>query len=1077
MAEKHIFIGLGGSGVSTLSMLKYKIYERTKATALRTRLEEMQATYRFMFLDTDSRDVNHFNELYRNVYEGGRIDFINDSELMNLGNLNPYMIYRSAKMGMQKKENRRILEACPETVADNMENRNLSFGAGALRLKSRVAFATKVDDFYQMLLNNINSLNVADENNEANVIHYWVVASSNGGTGSGTVNDVLYLVNMLHKVHVEPGNPKVGLILYMPRFYINVNSKNVEKYSRNAFAVFNELTTIQSWSHDAERNRLFHRLAAVTDTTIINEELTYRPFEFCIPVDFNTDSNNNMGDQLSMYSNVSELLYYIHSGQGASGFKSFLDNNEDGERPNDDEFFLIPMGYMAIRKPDEEFENYMKLRLKYELLRYGVIGSPLSSNDERKRIMMSLFNSVVKDLVFASNSTEVTYIGKIYAKANEIVDEEMADNLIQDNNGKVLSELPQNVNNDTAATVLASIETYINNLCEEKDALKALLKNRILQWAEENARKWGLCYVRDVLTELDAFCTDMYTAYTTDTNTSILQGLGSRRALIENKDSIESELDQLYHNAIDVTWREKVSHGNRSDVGNYFSRLKEWIEASVKVIVTEESFGLLKELAYGDHAILDNIISHVRSLIVEANNVLDGEKGAAEAYKKLGRTFYNKKQDVTSVYVPDITEYAAGAGWKEEDNLFSKWYAEIVHPTSDYIVGEGFVPVRNNDTMHSLEAIFSNLVSDHSEVMLRDKYVDSEGSHLFTNLEKSDKRRIVEDILFYAEDTMSKLMHQNEVIKNHWYSKNLSMMLDEMNNDAFREIQRLTQPSLFFPYNKAMNISRVTSKAFCVLPAGVREGVFVNSQDAVDVQNLVSDDPSVMYKIVTKLGLSFKHYDLYPNLKQYYDNCANKSFYHFHQAFALAGGDASRITLPREIPPQAIIFAKYLLMNKLSDIFSHIMRKPSSDYDAGHFCDSPVIFDGMIAKFATSAAVRMIDNEQIELHVTDGATNFYELLVVDKAGNQYTDLLRHFVESFNTARYEQLISELVKDVNFLEPELLRKNFQDRLSALRDELNKQWSAAGRNEKDTISVLLQILNEKLNTVDDFLKTNLY
>ena len=86
-------------------------------------------------------------------------------------------------------------------------------------------------------------------------------------------------------------------------------------------------------------------------------------------------------------------------------------------------------------------------------------------------------------------------------------------------------------------------------------------------------------------------------------------------------------------------------------------------------------------------------------------------------------------------------------------------------------------------------------------------------------------------------------------------------------------------------------------------------------------------------------------------------------------------------------------------------------------------------------------------------------------------------MLRHFVESFNTARYEQLISELVKDVNFLEPELLRKNFQDRLSALRDELNKQWSAAGRNEKDTISVLLQILNEKLNTVDDFLKTNLY
>ena len=62
MAEKHIFIGLGGSGVNTVSLIKYKVYERTKATEMKSRLQVMNDTYRFIFVDTDSRDIENKNK-------------------------------------------------------------------------------------------------------------------------------------------------------------------------------------------------------------------------------------------------------------------------------------------------------------------------------------------------------------------------------------------------------------------------------------------------------------------------------------------------------------------------------------------------------------------------------------------------------------------------------------------------------------------------------------------------------------------------------------------------------------------------------------------------------------------------------------------------------------------------------------------------------------------------------------------------------------------------------------------------------------------------------------------------------
>ncbi len=1077
MAEKHIFIGLGGSGVNTVSLLKNKIYERMKGTEMKTRLQVMNETYRFIFVDTDSRDVARANEKYRDLYEGGKINFINDVELFNLGDINPYICFHEAANHPELKINRRMLEACPPELAETMENRDLSFGAGAFRMKSRIAFGRKEGDFIDKLRTSINDLNQVEIDNAKNVIHYWVVASSNGGTGSGTVQDVLYLVNMLHRTHIDKGNPKVGLILYMPRIYINKNSDN-NKYPSNAYAVFKEIEAFQKWAKESPKNLLFHRMAMVDDYTMFDEKMAYRPFEFCIPVDFHTENNNNMGDIDKMYSNTAELIFYIHSGAGASGFKSFLDNNQEqgGGQTLGSECFLIPMGYMALRKPDEQFENYIALRSKYEMLRYGILGSPIESSDKRREVTTTLFKTVITDTLFAGGAGKESYFHTIKGLVTEMIEDEMPRNRILNDKNKVMKKLPANVSIEDARSVISAVEAAISRRSEEKNNTKKAIEEELWRWTEDNARKWGLQYVKDVLQELDALCTNLYMAYTTDTNTAVLGGLcSSRKALVDNRASIESELDDLYQNALKTTAGEFFTGSNSGDVERFYNRLIEWVQASVNVILTEEAFGMIYELTYGDHGIIDRIITHVRKLVTEASAVLTGDKGAAHGYSSLAKLFYTTKLDVTSVFVPDITEFVNGNGWREDNNLFSEWYGMVIGHTSDYVPGEGFTPLRNGDSAHSLEGIFSQMITYYNEKMIQEKYVIGKDSHLFTNTHKNDFRRTVEDLLDYTVGTVKMLIRQNTTISNQWYEKTLSQFFSDLNNEARRSIQQKTQPTVFFPYIKSMRSSRITDKAFCVGPTGVVENVFLQTASAGKTEFIDNSDNTVMYKIATKLGLSFEYYDMYQSVKNEYDKCQNKAYCHFHQSFATSGGDADNIKLPREIRPEQIDFTKYLIMNQMRNTFSHLYVKGTEVYNLDHYTETPVIFDSTkdkIVKFATSAALKMIDNEKIELQVTDGDTEYFHTVSIDHPEHRMTELLAGFTDFYTIGRFAVLASDLAKDLNFLESDTLRQNYQETVECLKSKLNEQWSGAGKKEKETIGDILRILNERLDTVTKFL-----
>ena len=118
--EKHIFIGIGGSGCQTVSQIKEKVYEKRfpEATAAKSRLQAMNDSYRFIFLDTDQRDIDEANKRNRATFEQGKVPFISpQTDLVNLGRANPHAIYYEAKQSPDTLMNKRILEACSPELA------------------------------------------------------------------------------------------------------------------------------------------------------------------------------------------------------------------------------------------------------------------------------------------------------------------------------------------------------------------------------------------------------------------------------------------------------------------------------------------------------------------------------------------------------------------------------------------------------------------------------------------------------------------------------------------------------------------------------------------------------------------------------------------------------------------------------------------------------------------------------------------------------------------------------------------------------------------------------------------------
>ncbi len=994
---KHIFIGCGGAGVNTVSIIKKKIYDSQKSTASKSKLDSMNEKYRFLFFDTDQRDIDSYNKKYRETFENGMIPFINpQTDLISLSKGNPHAIFVEAKNNPTPMINQRILEACTDDLAAKIPDQPLKFGAGAFRMKSRLSFARSLSDFQQKLQAAIEDLNsVKNTGGGENTIFYWVVCSTNGGTGSGIINDVLYYVNMQHQRSIGDGDPHLVLTMYMPKFYIDKNSTE-DKYSINAFAVFKEIEGIKAMSNDAEKCKIFHRLALLKDYNLINTDARYDPFYYLIPVDCQTDNGTNIGS--AMYPNTAEMLFHIHEGEGGEALHSDVDNYMHDLYNLRPKGFLVPMGYIALRKPTAQFEQYMSARLGQDLLQYGIVNQSLT--DGKK-----IDSKVVKEFFdeqFGAKNNSIDFLNQLYEqRKNDVINDTFKD--FQD------IEDPKYDDKLSEGLIDAAVADFRStDFSRTKNEATRLIESNLWKKAEDLVLEKGLSYTVEFFKELGKVAKNELTSLSKGENKYTRNKERIDECLTKAKDYALGERFNKQHQIDELNeLATALKDAAQGEIDNEINDIRSEILSN---FCKKDGEGRIKDLT--DH--LTNMLNSAVELSVEAQN----------NYKKLSTNFADLSQDVTSVYLPEMDKICDGNGWIR-GNIFSRMYEHLVAVTPDVIEGKDKVPERNGP--NSMEAIMRKLYEKGSDVIAKEiskefavkREVEKEVAadevtsdekepsmvssvediRFFANQGKLDNTKgIIEKFVVFAKRFFEKRYREDEYVKSNWLDKPIYKFFESLDIENRERVRRSLNPSLFFNYKE--NKLAVDYREFLIFVAKTKElaSDMLGYQDGnMKHRCIQGTDDNAALVIRAKYGLSFSDYRLYDTMEEQYEKAPNRDKYHFHHYFAEFGENIRMEDLPFEISQAHRTFTKMILLNKYTPIFDKLGFFYKSKYSskAADFANAFLV-EKTPSSFSIARPGALSE---------DAADGTLCMKVVDKNARLFADFEgNNFVEAFDSYR-------------------------------------------------------------------------
>ena len=1077
--EKHIFIGIGGSGCQTVSQIKEKVYEKRfpEAQATKSRLQAMDDMYRFIFIDTDQRDIDEANKRNRATFEHGKVPFVNpQTDLVNLGRANPFAIYYEAKQDPSTLINKRILEACSPELATKIPDQPLAFGAGAFRMKSRVAFAHSLADFQSKLQSAISSLNdVKTVGGEGCIIYYWVVGSTLGGTGSGIFNDVLYHLNQIHHQVVGNGDPQLVLTMYMPKVYIDSNATE-EKYTLNAYGVFTELEAFKAMSYNKSQNVVMHRLAFQNDYSLIDSGKRYSPFYYLIPVDIQTDKGTSLGTTRTMYRNTAEMLYHLHNGKAGATFRSDIDNymNDIMERNHKD--FLVPMGYVSLQKPNEQFNKYMRFRFRRDILRTWL----LSEEGKVARVEQEKIPELAK-MLFRELNCEIsdTIAFKIAAEV-----EEMKENpAFRNTNAPELSSFLY------FNTVQALLDTFASNVDNEKknpekrDEYKRKLVDGIWSQAEKWIRTNGLTFAHDAVDAVHKYMAEEYTKMEAD--------IIERRS---KNEQLRAELNTLCQKAQEngILKKLKITGDIKKDIQNYISKLNMYIEEFKQIEMDDWALDLKKDFCTDEKndelALLKKHIAAFKDKAAEMN------RNSVGLYNKLATDLGVASMDVTTVYLPQLTTIANGNGWIQ-DNIFSKLYTTIISAAHDEaetadradvekFLDDNIYNAVNQEVLQDIKKgqYFATITKEDKNT---GKNVATQETRFFCNpgLERRNEK-IVEDFLALATSVLERKMRESKDIQEKWDNKKISAFFGDLTNSEKDSVRRNLNPALFFSYN-ANSIDVVKKEEHVVFVAG-------NEDLATEMLGFqkgnpkhrfeVSENENTALVLKSKYGLSLSDYRIYDSIKMVYDRATFREKFHFHHDFA---SFLDRITindLPEEILPQHRTYAKMMMLDMFRNDTELFFYK--DEYDEAAYksvmwyteCDTS-------DKIATSEAMSINPKTgQIELRVYEHGRQLFQEI----KGSDFPSKFKNYCELYFNCRFgettEAILQAILRQSIPVEDgkkqlsgeQVFKQKYTEHHRALLKDLCKRRDEAINNsEKRLYDILFTIVRKEFGTVHEFIK----
>jgi hypothetical protein len=211
-----LLVGLGGTGQKVLVQLKARFIRN---------YGQVPPAIEFLCFDTDqTAEQTQMN--------GKVIRLVQDTELINIGGIQTANILRNLDK----------YPAIAEWITEDKERiptSAIQMGAKQVRPLGRLSLYWHVEAISRKIQSSVQRLTDLRLNFEQKGINVFVISSVCGGTGSGAIIDVAYLIrNVIDKAGIESEYCYINGVLCLPSVFPNVDKTGIES---NAFASLREL--------------------------------------------------------------------------------------------------------------------------------------------------------------------------------------------------------------------------------------------------------------------------------------------------------------------------------------------------------------------------------------------------------------------------------------------------------------------------------------------------------------------------------------------------------------------------------------------------------------------------------------------------------------------------------------------------------------------------------------------------------------------------------------------------------------------------------------------------------------------
>lgn len=907
MATKSYFIGLGGCGLKTVSELQKKLCPNGSQNQ-----DPNGDVYQFTYIDTDEKTYNLINE------DGIVIPY---RDFIYLGDTNPYQVYTHVKTLSTPMAKRFKEWMIPQGEGGCfvLPNQTLEEGAFAQRMSGRTAIYKYYDRIKYEIKSKIDSF--ATSNNENNFEDIWVVASSCGGTGSSITLDILYMIANI--VNVYDRTPNVKLVLYMPQPFIVRNENNLN-YPLNAFSYMWEINSFRL-AYQQNKGNLYKYFNVRPEKELYEPRDNFELFSYIIPVDTETSFNTQI-DIDDIYKTVAEMMYYLNVGTFADSMVNhnmccYMHQLIDTIKPSTRSNFewtrsLVPCGYKVVKKANDALEKYARIRAIYEVLKYGLIGTPIPEEAEEKHRIKREFAK--------------EYVLKFLCDFNG--DNADANDSLQSRLIKEYEECRINSNELTTNRV----QSFINNVDSIQDThendILGNVKKEVLQYIKEQInlgvkeliKDFGLQYTLDLLNIVDDF-------YLEDVVKDKIAELSKEAS--EEVVRSKQKCEQLYN------LKDPEKKFKDKDVASCKKAMQEYRDWKIKEQLYRISIEIIQELTKlntGYLEVLRKRTSHSSGL-AEVYRIITSYCNIWECkYIDLAKEFRDSKSDVFTINIPDLSEIATGENstdWKK-DNLFDQLYCStIIDYDRDKAARDTSgkrVPLRKSEAgSNKLQTYIEPIVDSLLEIALSGDII---------NIENNIEEKIVKKIQTIIENSLKQKPQQEDVPPiERWLNTSLAEMLGseiiqggERRDELINRVTNWNSIPVLFPKSAGgASVPVQTNYIYVTATDKLAKDFGYISTDANNqyIEDLSMTDRILIMKM--ELGLDFPSYKYFDDIQRVYLSKSSKIKKgdwgcHIHKDFAL-------LDIDKALAKKQSKIAYYLFKMVYFQIVIDVIKKHNRD--------------------------------------------------------------------------------------------------------------------------------------------------